>query len=280
MAVTGLFNSVREAFRSLVEAKMVTFVSIMTVAITLFFLTLTYLVVQNVGIWFEQFEDRPTIVAYLDLNLTPESEQSATDAIAQLHEIDSINFISRDEAYLIFSKLHGKDMLTSVEGNIFPASVEINPSETISPRSLEQKLMNIEGVESVAVARELLDTVKRFRRYLHISAIVLALIMIFALFFTITNTIKLTVYARQELVRNMQYVGASRWYIRTPFILEGMIQGGLGAFAAWIGIELLALLTISFSLYWGGYYLLPFMLLVGGSLGSFGSLTAVRRFVK
>jgi len=278
--VTGLFNSVREAFRSLAEAKMVTFVSIMTVAITLFFLTLTYLVVQNVGIWFEQFEDRPTIVAYLELDLTTDQELFVSEQITLISEIDSTTFISRDDAYLLFSKLHGKEMLTSVEGNIFPASVEIIPSDTASARSLEQELIAIDGVESVAVARELLDAVKRYRRYLHIGAIVLAMIMVFALFFTITNTIKLTVYARQELVRNMRYVGASRWYIRIPFIIEGMLQGVLGAFAAWIGIELLALLTISFPLYWGGYYLLPAMLLIGGSLGSFGSLTAVRRFVK
>ncbi len=278
--MTGLFNSVREAFRSLFEAKMVTFVSITTIAITLFFLTLTYLVVQNVGIWFEQFEENPTVVAYFELDLSEDTELEVADLIADMSGIDSVNFVSRDDAYLIFSKLHGKEMLTSVDGNIFPASVEIIPSDTISTRSLEQQLMSIEGVESVSVARELMATVNEFRKYLNIGAAVLALIMIFALFFTITNTIKLTVYARQELVRNMQYVGATRWYIRTPFIIEGMIQGILGSFTAWIGIELLALLAFSFSFYWGGYYLLPAMLLIGATLGSIGSLTAVRRFIK
>ncbi len=278
--MTGLFNSVREAFRSLFEAKLVTFVSITTVAITLFFLTLTYLVVHNVGTWFEKLEENPTVVAYFELDLTEDGERNVANLIEEFPEIDSMKFVSRDDAYLIFSELHGKEMLTSVEGNIFPASVEIIPSDTVSTRALEQKLTAIDGVESVSVARELLDKVQTFRRYLNIGAAVLSLIMVFALFFTITNTIKLTVYARQELVRNMQYVGATRWYIRTPFIIEGMIQGVLGSFTAWIAIELLALLTISFSLYWGGYHLLPAMLLIGATLGSIGSLTAVRRFVK
>jgi cell division transport system permease protein len=270
----------REAFRALVEAKLMTFVSIFTVAITLFFLTVAYFGMENVNRWVDHYNHQSSVVAYFQLDL-PEPQQTALyELIAKDSAVESAKLVTRAEAYGLFSSLYGKELLSAVEENPFPASVEIDPREASSLAQLEQRITAMDGVESVSVSKEWLASLNQFQRYLQWGIAALIVIILLALYFTITNTIKLTVYARRELVVNMQYVGASRSYICTPFILEGMIQGVAGAVLAWFGVETIAVLLSKFSLYWGGTMLLPLMLTLGGVLGFLGSLDAVRKFVK
>jgi cell division transport system permease protein len=278
--VTQLPYFFREAFRALVEAKRMTFVSIFTVAITLFFLTIAYLGMENVSRWVEQYNHQKSVVAYLELTLPESDQKTLLKEVQKLPGIDKASLISRSEAYTMFASLYGKELLSAVEENPFPASIEIDPLESSSLVQLEKKLSRLSGVESVSISKEWISSLTRFQDYLSKGIGVLIVIMLLALYFTITNTIKLTVYARRELVINMQYVGASPWYIRTPFILEGMIQGVCGAFIAWAGVGVLSLLLQRFSLFWGGSLLFIIMILSGAILGFLGSYGAVRKFVK
>ncbi len=257
-----------------------TFVSIFTVAITLFFLTVAYFGVENVNRWVDHYNHETSVVAYLQLDLTESEQLTLFKKVETLPEIENANFISRSEAYTLFASLYGKDLLSSVEENPFPASIEITPEENNSLGELDEKLKSFQGIESVSVSKEWLASLNEFQKYLQLGISILVVVIIVALYFMITNTIKLTVYARRELVVNMQYVGASAWYIRTPFILEGMIQGVSGAFLAWIGVEVISVGLSHFSLYWGGTTLFPIMIGMGALLGFLGSLDAVRKFVR
>ncbi len=257
-----------------------TFVSIFTVAITLFFLTVAYLVMENVSRWVDQYNHQSSVVAYLELTLQDSTQTTLLKKVHKFPEVDKALLISRSDAYTMFASLYGKELLSAVEENPFPASIEIDPLETASLARLEKRLSQLPGVESVSVSKEWISSLTRFQSYLSKGIVALIVIMLLALYFTITNTIKLTVYARRELVINMQYVGASPWYIRTPFILEGMIQGVSGAFIAWTGVGILSLLLQRFSLFWGGSLLFVIMISSGAILGFLGSYGAVRKFVK
>lgn len=253
-----------------------TFVSTITVAITLFFIMLVYFGIENLDRWVEQYNDEATIVAYLELSLNDDLQDTVVSKANRIDGIETVTFISRTDAYHTFSSLYGKELLSSVEENPFPASLEISLHENVDAKQVEQSLTEISGIESVSVSRDWLEGFERFRKYLRIAVNAVVVIIFLALYFTITNTIKLTVYARQELIRNMQYVGATYWYIRTPFLLEGVIQGGVGALLAWSGLSLISLALQRFSLFWGGEYLLPVMIAIGTILGFVGSLDAVR----
>ncbi len=256
---------------------MMTFVSILTIGITLFFLAAAYLGFSNLNGWINQYNRTASIVAYLQLDLDTTEEQSVLEVINRTEGVDSTLFISRSDASRIFASLYGKKLLSSVKGNPFPASVEIDPVEDRPVSTLEKSLLSIAGVESVSVSRKWISSLNKVKKHLLVANGILSLIILLPLFYTITNTIKLTMYARRELIVNMQYVGASRLYIRTPFILEGMIQGLSGAFIAWCGIRLIALTLTRFPIYWGGNTFLPIILSVGLILGFTGSIQAIRK---
>jgi cell division transport system permease protein len=103
--------------------------------------------------------------------------------------------------------------------------------------------------------------------------------MLLVLHIMISNTIKLTIYARRELVRNMELVGATRFFINTPFILEGMVQGILGACVSGISLTLIKVSFSHISLSWGPSFLPGLLLLTGAFFGWIGSLSAVRKFM-
>jgi cell division transport system permease protein len=96
----------------------------------------------------------------------------------------------------------------------------------------------------------------------------------------IANTIKLTIYARRELVHNMHFVGATDAYIRAPFILEGMLQGFIGGALAVGGLFIIKIIPASHvPIYWGPWYTFLLLLPVGVLFGCIGSVDAVRKFL-
>ncbi len=272
-----LFYFISEAFRSLVEGKMVTLVSVITVAVTLFFLTIFSLAAINVNLWVDQYKNEASVVAFFDVNIPDSSAEKLFAKIKNSPKISSARLISRDEAYKTFAEMYGKEMLTAVESNPFPTSIEIVPNPSVKTEDLTNQLKKIPGIESVSVSQEWIDTMKKFRDSFKVAAIILILIILGALYFTITNTIKLTVFARMDLLVNMQYIGATWWYVRIPFILEGVIQGMTGAAVAWGGVNIMAVVLNRFHLFTGGPNLLWILLGIGAVLGFAGSLDAVRK---
>ncbi len=271
---------INEAFRSLWQAKLITFVSTITVGITLFFLTLLTLSLINVEKWVSEKSGGASVTAYLHHTLSPEAEGVALSEIREMKFIDSVNFIPREEAFSNFSSIYGEEILEAVDENPFPASVEVYPEDRDNIDLMVNDLSSVKGVESVVYSQEWFEKLKNFKKKFNYYIYTISGVILFALFFTIANTIKLTVYAREELVVNMQYVGAARWHIRIPFIVEGVLQGVIGALLAFGGVSLIHIFLRDIPLYWADGNLLKVLVIAGATLGWGGSTTAVRRFIK
>lgn len=273
---------VREAFRSLWQAKLITLVSTVTVGITLFFLTILSLAIINVEQWVDKKAGGSAVTLYLQPFLTADEEQTLfNDILAISPSSDSLMFISREVAFDNFAELYGRDILEAVDENPFPAAIEIHPTQNDGDLSTKvEKFSQFGGVESVVYSREWFEKLSKFREKFRIYAWTISIIILLALFFTIANTIKLTVYAREELVVNMQYVGAARWHIRAPFVVEGVLQGIIGAILAYVTVSTVHIILGDAHLFWGDGHLLKVLLLSGATLGWLGSETAVRRFIK
>lgn len=270
-----------EAFRSLWQSKLVTFVSTITVGITLFFLTILTLALINLDFWVEKRSGSSAISVYMNHTLTKSEQLECLAKVSDITGGDSLNFITPDSAYSNFISLYGDNLLESVDENPFPASIEIYPNgNKIKGDSIVTRLENIDGVESVVFSGDWFEKLVSFRKKFRIYVLFIGSIILMALFFTIANTIKLTVYAREELVVNMQYVGASSWQIRTPFILEGVLQGIIGSILAYVGVSLIRLFLHGIAIYWADKYLLNILVSFGAFLGWAGSILAVRKFIK
>lgn len=289
MGRIGYFIS--EGSRGLFQAKLMTFVSIATIAVVLFISGIVGVAAISMWAQLNHAVERADFVVYLSDNAAADQamRENLLDAIGSFPEVKSVVFVDRDSALGRFTRLYGTEMLSAVEGNPLPASFEISLSReyrtAASAAALKERLVGLPGVEGVRFAREWLEFLGRLQHWFFCGAAALIAGMIAALHLTISNTIKLTIYARQELVRTMHLVGATRFFISMPFIVEGMMQGCIGGALAMIFFFIIkAVFTAEPSLRqlpleWGPALFPLGFLITGVVFGWLGSVFAVRKFL-
>ena len=205
------------------------------------------------------------------------------EQISGMSEVRNVVLITKDSAWKRFSEIHGQEMLESVDQNPLPSTLELFLSGTqIQHCHTGPAAENPadRGSGECQIPREWIDLIERFRWYFFTSAAVIALIMAFVLhFMTISNTIKLTIYARKELVQNMHLVGATKTFINMPFLLEGMLQGLIGGLICIAALFFVKVSLVRVTLLWGPESLPLIILAIGVFFGWIGSLSAVRKFL-
>ncbi|MDD5673041.1 MAG: ABC transporter permease [Chitinivibrionales bacterium] len=278
---------IKESFRGLYQAKLMTIASILTITVALFFLGIIILTYINIRAVLAQAGGQVEVVAYL-----ADSTAADTAALGRLKgrlgdfpQIKKQTLIDKTAAWKRFETLYGSAMLTAIEANPLPASFEIvlrehyqNPDKA---RAFVNDLERLPGIESVQYANEWLVLLHRFRGYFFSATILLGIILAVALYVMVSNSIRLTIFARRDLITNMRFAGATDAYIQAPFLLEGVLQGIIGAALGVTAIALLRLLLSHLPFLWGPWFLLPCVIFpVGVIFGWIGSLGAVRKFLR
>lgn len=280
-----LFYFIHETFRGLFAAKVMTFVSIITIGASLFFMSIIGIGIYNINGLLKQTGNQADIAVYLkdDVSSKEDSVAAMLWRIKQDEKVKNAVFISKDSAVKKFTEMYGREMLDAVNGNPLPASFDVYIVERYRTnkdiRELQEQIQMQRGVESVRYSKEWIDLVERFRVYFLVGAVLLITLMVLVLHIMITNSIKLTIYARQELVKNMLLVGATRFFINTPFILEGMIQGLFGACTGLFALTIVKITFANVPVLWGPSYVPALFLLTGAFFGWIGSMSAVRKFL-
>jgi cell division transport system permease protein len=287
----NLVYFIKEGVRGFFQAKLMTFVSIVSIAVVILLTSCIAIGMINVGKLFENAVERADFVVYIKDRTAadPASLDSLTAAIRCLPQVREAILVDKTEAWERFAAIYGREILSAVDENPFPVSIEITMKNGFqssdAAAGLKERLETLNGVDGVRYAREWMEFLARFRWYFYTGAVVLGAIMIVTLHITISNTIRLTIYARREVVRNMHLVGATRSFIAMPFIIEGMIQGFVGGA---IGVAVLYLFKAVFiyapslrtlPLVWGPPVLPLLFLLMGVLFGWTGSVFAVRKFL-
>jgi cell division transport system permease protein len=280
-----LFYFIKEAIRGLIEAKLMTFVSILSIAMTLTFACVIVIAVTNIGAFIGKLGDQADMAVYLEDSVI-KSTDDLEDIIAtvkKLPQVDQVKYVSKDTAMQRFSSVYGKEMLEAVDKNPLPASLDVFVKRGFhtgeSVKTLQNQILKLPGIESIQTAWEGITTVENFQWTFIFGAFVIFVIMILLLHFMIANTIKLTIYARKELVRNMRLVGATNFFISMPFVLEGMLQGFTGGI---VSVLLLTFVKLSFSRFiiaWNFDFLPLITIAAGVIFGWIGSMSAVRKFL-
>ncbi|MDX1438918.1 MAG: permease-like cell division protein FtsX [Rubricoccaceae bacterium] len=234
-------------------------------------------------------------VGEVQVFLRPIDDQTAERLQAQLAEIpgvDSIRYVTREEAYEIFRAEFGEeaDMFDAEE--FLPASfqVRMNPNYATSDSLLrfQQRVQQWSRVDTVAFEQTLLVNVERNVRRYSFMGLGAGLLIVLAALLLVGNTVRLTIYARRLLIRTMKLVGATDGFIRRPFLVEGILQGLVAGIVASILVwalyaALQGIIPDLGSSGWpGGSSLVALggLTLFGILLGWFASWIAVRRFIK
>lgn len=284
--------SVREGIRSFRRARFSTFASTSAIIVTLALIGVFGLLgfhANGVTTWLKRE------VGEIEVFLTDLGEEQSELIATQIGNhpaVDSVSYISRKEAEQIFMEEFGEEGDVFLGESFLPPSIKVHVKPEFATvenlSELVAYLWEQVGVEEVTFNRPLLVRVQRNLRVFTLTSISIAIVVILASLFLVSNTIRLSIYARRLLIRTMKLVGATDNFIQRPFLVEGMIQGLIGGVVASILIVtfnafLLDYISLLQVRRWpGGSVFVPILLLlvIGLFIGWFGSRFATRRFIK
>ena len=272
-------------------------VTIGTITLALLIVSLFLLVFVNLQNAAENWSARVQVTVYFDHELNQQEQTGFRARINAIPGTARITYVSRDEALKRFKgRLRGQEsLLEGVRSEVLPTSLEIalkqSYRETREVEAYVAGLKRIAGISEVQYGEEWVRRFNTFLNFMRLSGALLGGFLVIAVLFIVSNTIKLTIYARRDELEVMSLVGATRFFIKAPFLIEGVLQGGGGSLLA-VGL-LLALYEgflhnagsfLTFNPTTAGLAFLPLeyvvgIILSGVVLGFIGSLSSLKRFI-
>ena len=272
-------------------------VTVGTITLALLIVSLFLLVFVNLESAAENWSERVQVTVYFDKDLSGQEQSAFREKISALAGVSRVSYVSRDEALKRFkNRLKGQEtLLEGVRSEVLPTSFEIalkrSYRETASVEEFVTKLKKIPGITEVQYGEEWVRRFNSFLNFIRLLGALLGGFLVIAVVFIVSNTIKLTIYSRRDELEVMSLVGATRFFISAPFLLEGVIQGLAGSvislvllFGLYEGFLHNAGSFITFNPAASGLSFLPAeyvfgLLLAGAVLGFIGSLTSLKRFI-
>jgi cell division transport system permease protein len=283
-----------DALKSLKRNKTITFASIITVAATLFIFGVFLIVAQTINMGVESVESKVEIKAYLVDEITSQEQSNVESILKGVEGVKEITYESKEEAFEKFKERLGEDNAIlagfSEDRNPLPNSFVVSLDEPEAAMRVEEALTGVRGVEDVGNERETVERIIGLAKIIRTMGVVIFMILVLVSLFLISNTIKLTVYSRRREIGIMKFVGATDWFIRWPFLIEGMIMGLIGGMIA-VGVVFFAYqlvyADITQSLFYAGLVKPGEVLnnfswqfgLTGVVIGALGSFIALKRFL-
>lgn len=225
-----------EGFRNLWRHKLTAFTSIFSVFLALLLVGILFIIGQNSHYPIEYFRSKYKIEVFFENNISNVGESEIIKNIRNFPEVRSVTPISKKDAVRIFKNQFGEDVIEMLGYNPLPSSAVVNiikeGFEKINIAPLIEKINSINGVDSVHYQGRLINRIEKiYQLFLQGLKIAIVLIIIFSIII-ISNTIKLTIYSRKDLIKTLDLIGATKFFIKVPFILEGILQSFIGAVLA------------------------------------------------
>lgn len=292
MHLRTLIYFIKEAFANLKKNSLTAVAAISTVMISLIMLGFFLLVIVNINFLSQQLSSKVEIAAYLRADVTEKERVDIQSQIQLLPAIKEVVYVPKQEALEKLQKSLGEKvrMQDIIASNPLPDAFEIKVKDPLIISKTAKQIQSYPEIDEVVFGQEILSKLLSISKVVQFFGLISIGLLGLATILLIMNTIRLTVFARRKEIRIMQLVGATDWFIRWPFLLEGTFQGLIGA-------------SLACSILWVGYsylmnfvkHALPFlpfvedrMMLVhlniilmtfGVFLGTMGSLLAVGRFL-
>ncbi|MBI4161773.1 MAG: ABC transporter permease [Acidobacteria bacterium] len=230
-----LRHFLRETASNLWRHRAGTFLSLATITASLFTLSLFLLVVTNLGAVVDRWRGQIQVSVFLADDLPEESLAAVRGILEDSPEVDSFEHVSKDEALARFRRdFAGIGRLSeTLPENPLPASFEIRVAEGYrSPEAVSALASRLQGVPGVPMVRYDFEWIRKLQlliRWVRFGGWGLAALLVLASLVAISNAISLSLFARRAEIEIMRLVGATTGYLQGPFLLEGAVQGGLGA---------------------------------------------------
>lgn len=294
--MNSLIYNIKQGFTQILRNRGMSVASIFSILAMLFILGLFFVIVVNLNLFTEVVkQDYDQVEVYLKDEVSMERAEDLMAQIQKYEGVSSVAYRSEDDALEILKQRWGESgyLLDSLGENPLPASILISVDSIESAGSVSEYAGSLDGIEDVQYFRETVEKLTKVTNFLQVGALVIMVFLIIVSVVVVSNTIKLTVFARSKEIKIMKYVGATNWFIRGPFMAEGIIIGILaaivstglvsllyGKIVSGIGLQVIAITSCPLiSVGYMASNMLIIFLALGISIGAWGSIISMRKFL-
>ena len=283
----------KETFQGLKRNGLLAFAAVSTAFIALFLLGMALLVRREVDLLIEATYADVEISVFLQDKISPTQQQHLDGLIRNMPEVATVDYESKAEAYqrareVIFR--NEPEVIRNVSPDAFPSSFRVKLEDPKQFRVVDARLQGQAGIDQIVDHRDLLQRLFSVTAVFRVGMFAVAVIMLVSAAALIGNTVRMAVFARRKEIGIMRLVGATNWHIRVPFLIEGIIEGLLGAAAAIVALFIMKVWffddireKVRF-LPWLGTQdvvaAVPYLLIAGVVVAAVASLMAMRRFLE
>ncbi|MGM0664977.1 MAG: permease-like cell division protein FtsX [Thermodesulfobacteriota bacterium] len=284
----------KRALSNILEQRFIQFISMGTITISFLLLGAFVLLVVNLNTWLMDWGQSLSMSVYLEDGISGKRKEEISEALKGIPGAELRGFISKEKAMEDLKEAFGAQaaLLDGFKENPLPASFELLLLEkefrNLAPDAVKDEIESLQGVEEVQYSEQWIERFEGFLYVIQAGGLIIGGLLCLAVLFITTNTIKLTIYARRDELEIYKLVGATDRFVKTPFLIEGAIQGFVGGATALAFLYGLYKLVSVKPLYASGFPVLKVVFLapeialslifLSLILGLIGGLIAVGRF--
>ncbi|MEA4900993.1 permease-like cell division protein FtsX [Desulfitobacterium sp.] len=293
MSINSLKYMVQVVFKSIRRNFWLSLASVLTVMVALVILGASAFFFLNANNMAKDFESQVEIAVFADDNVSRDDIQKLQKQVEGLSGVASVELTPKEKVLNDFSQSMGSSNLVSDLGgtNPFPDKLSVQVTDPQQVQEVADQIKTLKGVGKVRYGQGVVDQLLNFTHWLRWIGIGIVIAFAAASLVLISLNIKMNVFSRRREIQIMKLVGASNWFIRGPFLIEGMFLGFLGG--------LLAILIVGFGYQWLAGYIsssltfmpivqdagmiaqvLAMIILAGMAIGAIGSVISLRKFLK
>lgn len=297
MSIRTFFNSVKEGLKGIVRHPLVTIASITTILLMLIVMSAFFIFSVNARHMMNRLSQQPPIEVYMDLGVTAEDLNKTILLLNDNPNVIKAEMKSPEGNYYYFKDNLGDSasVLDDFDYNMYlPYTFNIQISDPALADQVSTEINAYPGVNKVDQESRVMNFLVHARKVVNIATVVSFAVLFVIALFIISNMVRISVYARASEIEIMKFVGATNFYIRMPYIIEGAIVGLISALCAWV-ISVIAYRQIFYTamhnvdldsfyallparnLLWG---ILILVTLIGVLIGAIGSGISVRKYIK
>lgn len=222
---------IKEVYTSFKRNIWMTLASIFTVVLSLFILGFFSIVILNLNKMADTLESQVQISVYLKDDLSQEEIDETKETLSKIEGLQDIKFTTREEAMENFKERLGDQqfLLDALDDtNPLPDSFSLTVTSPQQVKTIADTAAALDSIESASYSQDIINHLFNLTHLIRLIGVALIILLTGAAIFIISNTIRLTVFARRKEIAIMKYVGATDWFIRWPFLLEGICLGFIG----------------------------------------------------
>lgn len=288
-----MLRHVKESFKSIGRNSWMTFASVSAVTVTLLLVGVFVLIMMNLNKVADDLENDVEIKVFVTLDVTEETVNDLENQISEIPGVESTNFSTKEEELTDLVLDFGDELSLFEQSNPLFDVFYVKALDPQQTKNVAKEISALENIENVKYGEGKIEKLFNFLNAGRNVGLILILALLFTAMFLISNTIRITIVARRREIEIMKLVGATNWFVRIPFILEGMWLGILGSL---IPIGLVALLykkvtefaqprlsgeliqLLDFAPFI--YQVSALILLMGVFIGIWGSFMSIRKFLR